>query len=125
MKAFFQTLLAATCALLMSQASAHGVPQPQHGGLIEDAGLVAIEMVARGDTVDLYLTDHDEPVSAASVTGVLTITTRHKRAKTDIVALSGNQLQSKGVSYQSGSRISALLTLADGKTKVSARFRIP
>lgn len=124
MKAVFHSLLVA-CALFMNQANAHGVPQPQHGGLIEDAGLVAIEMVANGDTVDLYLTDHDQPVSAEGVTGVLTITTRHKRVKTDIVALSGNQLQSKGVSYQSGSRFSALLTLADGKTKVSARFKIP
>ncbi len=124
MKAVFHSLLVA-CVLFMSQANAHGVPQPQHGGLIEDAGLVAIEMVANGDTVDLYLTDHDQPVSAEGVTGVLTITTRHKRVKTDIVALSGNQLQSKGVSYQSGSRVSALLTLADGKTKVSARFKIP
>ncbi|WP_095067605.1 hypothetical protein [Pseudomonas sp. Irchel 3A18] len=124
MKAVFHCLLVA-CALFMNQANAHGVPQPQHGGLIEDAGLVAIEIVTNGDTVDLYLTDHDQPISAENVTGVLTITTRHKRVKTDIVALSGNQLQSKGVSYQSGSRISALLTLADGKTKVSARFRIP
>ncbi len=124
MKAVFHCLLVA-CALFMSQANAHGVPQPQHGGLIEDAGLVAIEMVANGDTVDLYLTDHDQQVSADNVTGVLTITTRHKRVKTDIIALSGNQLQSKGVSYQSGSRVSALLTLADGKTKVSARFKIP
>ncbi|MBX8518372.1 hypothetical protein K5D33_08305 [Pseudomonas cichorii] len=124
MKAVFHSLLVA-CAIFMSQANAHGAPQPQHGGLIEDAGLVAIEMVTNGDTVDLYLTDHDQPISAENVTGVLTITTRHKRVKTDIVALSGNQLQSKGVSYQSGSRISALLTLADGKTKVSARFKIP
>ncbi|MFJ4142879.1 hypothetical protein [Pseudomonas sp. NPDC089734] len=125
MKTVLNTLLATACALLMSQASAHGIPTPQHGGLIEDAGLVAIEMVANGDTIDLYLTDHDQPVSAEGVTGVLTITTRHKREKTEIVPVSGNQLRSQGVSYKSGSRVSALLTLADGKTKVSARFKIP
>ncbi|WP_122318379.1 hypothetical protein [Pseudomonas cichorii] len=124
MKAVFHCLLVA-CALFIGQANAHGIPKPQHGGLIEDAGLVAIEMVANGDTVDLYLTDHDQAVSAENVSGVLTITTRHKRVKTDIVAVSGNHLQSKGVSFQSGSRVSALLTLADGETKVSARFKIP
>lgn len=120
-----RTLLTAAVLLMGAKASAHGIPQPQHGGLIDDAGLVAVEMVSKGDTVELYLTDDDQPVSASNVKGVLTVTSGDDRKQLDIVPVAGNQLESNGITVTPGARVSALLTLADGQTKVNARFKIP
>ncbi|WP_321794726.1 hypothetical protein [Caballeronia sp. J97] len=122
MKPITRILAISAVAFLSSQAWAHGVPMPQHGGLVDDAGLVAVEMVAKGNTVELYLTDDDAPVDAQNVKGTLTVTGPDAKQQSSIAPLSGNQLQSKGVTVKPGSKVTALLTMADGVTKVSARF---
>lgn len=119
-------ILAVTAsAFFVSQAIAHGIPLPQHGGLMDDAGLVAVEMVAKPGAVDLYVTDDDAPVDAKNIKGVLTVTNAAGAKKeTPITLVTGNQLQSKGVNVEAGSKVTALLTMADGTTKVSARFKV-
>jgi hypothetical protein len=118
-------LAVSTSAFLINHAVAHGVPLPQHGGLMDDAGVVAVEMVAKSGVVDLYVTDDDAPVDSKGIKGVLTITnTAGAKKDTPIASVGGNRLQSKGVSVEPGSRVTALLTMADGTTKVSARFKV-
>ncbi|MET3232885.1 UNVERIFIED_ORG: hypothetical protein ABIC54_005093 [Burkholderia sp. 1263] len=120
-----RTLAVTTAAFTINQAVAHGVPLPQHGGIMDDAGLVAVEMVAKNRTVELFVTDDDAPVDARNIKGVLTVTSASGAKKeTPIAAVSGNQLRSQDVEVPPGSRVTALLTMADGTTKVSARFKV-
>ncbi|KWC21878.1 hypothetical protein WL48_33620 [Burkholderia ubonensis] len=112
------------CTLLVAHAWAHGVPMPQHGGLVDDAGLVAVEMAPGKGAVDLYLTDDDAPVDAHNVKGVLTVTNPDGKQEASIASVSGNQLRAKGVTVKPGAKVTTLLTMADGTTKVSARFKV-
>lgn len=117
-------LAVSASAFMINHAVAHGIPLPQHGGLIDDAGVVAVEMVAKSGAVDLYVTDDDAPVDAKGIKGVLTVTSKAGTKKEiPIAPVSGNHLQSKGIDVEPGSRVTALLTMADGTTKVSARFK--
>lgn len=124
MNAISRILAVSAAFFLTSQSWAHGVPMPQHGGIVDDAGLVAVELVAKDNAADLYLTDDDAPVDAQNVRGVLTVTGPDGKQQTTVTPLSGNQLHAKGVTVKPGTKVTALLTMADGVTKVSARFTV-
>ena len=109
--------------LAMNGAQAHGAPSPNHGGIVQAVGETWLELVVKGDTLELYLEDDGEEMPSAGLTGKLTLV--NGASKTDVVLkpAGGNKLEARGTTSKGG-KVLALLTLADKKTHVSATFQL-
>ncbi len=115
----------ALCAasLAAGVAQAHGVATPNHGGIVQAVGETWLELVVRGDTLELYLEDDGEEMPSAGLSGKLTIVDGAGKKDVALKPAGGNKLEAKGVAGK-GAKVLALLTLADKKTKVSATFTL-
>ncbi|HBK47427.1 MAG TPA: hypothetical protein DDZ67_13535 [Xanthomonadaceae bacterium] len=76
---FFAVAMLAGLPLL---AGAHGNMQPQHGGIVQMSGETVFELVVNASSVELYVSEDDEPVSNTSATAKLTVTASGKKTET-------------------------------------------
>lgn len=110
-------------ALAPSLSFAHGDrPQAAHGGEIQDAQGVWVELVVKASDVAIYvMTEDHKPVSSAQVTGSATVLVEGKSYKVELSPGRANSLQGK-LSVAATGRIVATVALkVDGKP-ASARF---
>lgn len=78
--------------LLASPALAHDAPS-NHGGVVADVGPYHVELVAKGQTVDLYLTDDaNREVPAAAFKGVAILIVDGKTQRIVMAPATGNRL---------------------------------
>ena len=122
MKRLFPVLLA-TAALAAATAWAHGDEKARHGGLVQMAGEVKFELVARGDSAEVYLDDHGETIPTAKLSGKLTVLSGASKSEARLEPVGNDKLVAKGVKLTKGDKVIALVTLADKSTS-SARFVI-
>jgi hypothetical protein len=117
------TLFVMAAALHAGAAWAHGDDKARHGGQIQMAGETKFELVAKGDTVELYLDDHGQTMPTAKLTGKLTVLSGSAKSEAKLEPASGDKLVAKGVKLAKGDKVIALVTLED-KSTASARFVI-
>ena len=122
MKRLLATLLAAA-ALAAGAAWAHGDEKARHGGQVQMAGETKFELVAKGDTVEVYLDDHGTTLPTAKLSGKLTVLSGTAKSEAKLEPASGDKLVAKGVKLAKGDKVIALVTMAD-KSTASARFVI-
>jgi hypothetical protein len=124
MKKFASAALLASAALALSSAHGHGTPMPNHGGQVLAVGETWLELVAANGSVDVYVEDDGDPLPSADLSGRLTV--QNGAGKTDYVLkpAGGNKLEAKGALAPKGAKVTAVLVLADKKTKVPASFII-
>ena len=102
----------------------HG--QPQHGGIYGEAGSFQAELVVKGARATLYLSNHDEIISAKGASGKLAILGADgKRSTAVLVPGAGNQLVAE-LEHKpaAGSKIIASITLP-GRQPANIRYAIP
>ena len=117
------TLFVMSAALQVGAAWAHGDEKARHGGLVQMAGEVKFELVASGDTAELYLDDHGETMPTSKLSGKLTVLSGSAKSEAKLEPASGDKLVAKGVKLAKGDKVVALVTMADKSTS-SARFVI-
>jgi hypothetical protein len=117
------TLAAIAVALNSGAAWAHGDDKARHGGLIQMAGETKFELVAKGDTVELYLDDHGTTMPTAKLTGKLTVLSGATKSEAKLEPVGSDKLVAKGVKLGKGDKVIALVTMEDKSTS-SARFVI-
>lgn len=122
MKRPFTALLAAA-ALAAGAAWAHGDEKARHGGIVQMAGELKFELVARGDSAEVYLDDHGEAIPTAKLSGKLTVMSGASKSEAKLEPVGNDKLVAKGVKLAKGDKVIALVTLADKSTS-SARFVI-
>jgi len=122
MKRLFIVILAAA-AFCTGAAWSHGDEKARHGGIVQMAGETKFELVARGDTTEVYLDDHGETVPTAKLSGKLTLLSGSTKSEAKLEPAAGDKLVAKGVKLAKGDKVIALVTLED-KTTASARFLI-
>lgn len=110
-------------SLASGPAFAHGDEKPRHGGLVQMAGETKMELVGKGDAVELYLDDHGQTIPTANVTGKLTVLSGTNKAEAKLEPAAGDKLVAKGVKLAKGDKVIAVVLLAD-KSSASARFVI-
>lgn len=117
-------LAGAALALLAlpSFASAHGSMKPQHGGLVQMSGETMIELVTAPKGVDVYVSEEDEPIPAASFTGKLTQTAAGKKSEAALKAAGGNKFSAPGFKAAKGAKIVVALVDKSG-AKTFATFQ--
>lgn len=120
MKSLLTALLAAA-AFAAAPAWSHGDEKARHGGLVQISGEVKFELVAKGDSAEVYLDDHGETIPTAKVTGKLTVLGAAGKSEAKLEPEGNDKLVAKGVKLAKGDKVIALVTLADKSTS-SARF---
>ena len=123
MKKLIGTMVFCLASLMSAAACAHGTPTPNHGGVVMAVDEIWLELVVRGDVVELYLEDDGDPMDSTGVTGKLSVA-----GKPDLVLVpaGGNKLKAANkVPLSKGSKVNAVLLMADKKTKVAVTFTLP
>jgi hypothetical protein len=116
------TFLLLAAALTAGTAWAHGDGVARHGGIVQMAGELKLELVAKGDAAELYLDDHGEAVPTAKLTGKLTVLSGGNKSEAKLEP-AGDKLVAKGVKLVKGDKVIAIVTTED-KQNNSARFVI-
>ena len=122
MKKLFAVAVAAGM-ILSGQALAHGA-KPKHGGIVQSAGDLAFELVAKDGGATIYIDDHGKDKPSAGATGTLTVLNGAQKTALPLEAGAGNTLVVKGdPKLAADSKAIAAITFAN-KNTVSVRFSV-
>lgn len=121
MKKLTGMLVFCASALAFGAAYGHGNPVANHGGVVQAVGETWLELVVKGDTVEMYLEDDGDPMNSAGVSGKVTLGGK----ELVLSPAGGNKLLAKiaGNASKSG-KATVVLLMADQKTKVAATFTL-
>lgn len=116
-------LLLASLVLSPIPLLAHGErPAAVHGGEVQDAQGIWIELAVKGSEVGVFLVGEDHrPIPAQSVSGSATVLVGGKSYKVELSPAAGNGLEGKLPVPVTGKLIAAVSLKVNGKA-VSARF---
>ena len=117
------TALALALALAPVAGFAHGEPPPaSHGGMVQEAGEMYLELVVKGADVTVYVLDQArKQVPGTQATGTATILVDGKAHKVELKAAEGNSLHGTLPVTVSG-KVVATVALKVGDKTASARF---
>lgn len=123
MKKIFAVAAFAAGLVLSGQALAHGA-KPKHGGIVQTAGDLSFELVARDGGATIYVDDHGKDKPTAGATGTLTVLRGTQKTELPLESGGNNVLVAKGqAALEKGSKAVASVNFADKKT-VSVRFSV-
>ena len=122
MKKLLGAFLAAA-ALAAGPAWAHGDEIARHGGIVQMSGEVKFELVAKGDSAEVYLDDHGQSIPTGKLSGKLTVMSGAAKSEAKLEPQGNDKLVAKGVKLVKGDKVIALVTMEDKSTS-SARFVI-
>jgi len=96
--------------------------KPMHGGVIVEAKDIDVELVAKADSLSLYLTDHGKPIPLDGGTAKLTILIGSEKKEYELLP-NGEKFELKGsFATSKGAKAIAVIKI---KTKViTARFNL-
>ena len=124
----FKTLLtAAGLAFAATAFAADGHshdPKPMHGGIVTEASDIEFELVAKADTVTVYVRDHGKAASTLGASGKLTVLAGAEKAEAPLTPAGDNKLEAKG-SFKLGAGTKFVATVnLQGKKPVNVRFAL-
>ena len=123
MKRVFAVAALAASMALSGNVFAHGA-KPKHGGIVQTAGDLSFELVAKDGGTTIYVDDHGKDLPTAGATGTLTVLKGAQKTELPLAAGAGNTLVVKGdARLVKGNKAIAAVTFADKKA-VSVRFSI-
>jgi hypothetical protein len=102
---------------------AHGERPPSaHGGDVQDAQGVWVELVVKGSDVTVYVVSEDhKPISAQQISGTATVLIDGKSYKVDLSPGEANSVQGK-LPLPATGKLVATVALKVGGKSASARF---
>lgn len=104
-----------------AQAHAHDV-KPRQGGVVSVVKDINYELVARPDSLTLYVTDHEQPVDTRNASATITLLSASGRTEAKLLPAGGNLLRASGAfTIQAGTKAVALVRLG-GKSSHEVRF---
>lgn len=122
MRRFAVPLLVAL-ALTPGAVSAHGeAPRAAHGGLMQEAQELWVELVVKGTDVAVYVVDEArKPVPATQISGTATVLVGGQSYKVELSASGGDGVLGRLPAPVTGNVV-AVVALKVGGKAVSARF---
>jgi hypothetical protein len=116
---------ALACASASFAADEHShSPKPQHGGFVTEASDIEFELVAKADTITVYVRDHGKALATQGATGKLTVLTGADKADGALTPAGDNKLEAKGsFKVGSGSKLVATVNL-QGRKPIHVRFAL-
>lgn len=109
--------------LLPTGVFAHGEPPaPSHGGRVQEAQELWLELVVKENSVTVYVVDQTrKSVPAAEVTGSATVLVSGKPYRVQLTAVENNRLEGKLPVHLQGKVVAVVALTVRGRT-VTARF---
>ena len=128
MRKFFN-IQAALLASLMAIASVPALAGKEHdhtpkfGGVVVETKAGDMEIVAKPDVMQIYISDHGKAVKLEGAKAKVTLLNGTEKSEADLVMV-GDKLEAKGAfKVAKGTKGIAVVTLA-GKAATTARFEI-
>jgi len=119
MKRSFQTFVTAIALVLPAHAADDHTPK--HGGIVIETKAGDLELVAKGDSIVIYVRDHGKPMKLVSGTGKVVVFNGNDKVEAPLT-LAGDRLEAKG-SFKVQPRTRVLTEVAlNGKPAVATRF---
>lgn len=123
---FSKTIALAAASVFLAfggPALASGDHAAKHGGIFVETRALDFEIVAKPDSIQVYVADHGKPVKLEGAKGKVTLLNGSDKTEVDLV-VAGDRLEAKGAfKVQKGTKGIAAVTLA-GKPGVVARFEV-
>lgn len=114
---------AALAALIAAPVFAAEDHKPQHGGVVLETKAGDMELVAKPDSIVIYVSDHGKPMKVTSASGKVTVFAGSDKAEAPLT-LVGDKLEAKG-SFKVGAGVKVLAEVSvNGKPPVAARFTL-
>lgn len=115
--------IALLAALVMAGPSLAHEAKGKHGGRVADAGDYHVELVAKGDTVEVYVADHDDrPVTIRGYKGLAIISVGGKSQRIVLEATEGGKLAGKATGNLPAEPKGVVQITPPGGKSVSAKF---
>ena len=103
---------------------AHGNVGAKHGGVVAVVKDIDYELVAKPDSITIYVEDHGKSVDTKAATGKLTMLTGSQKSEASLMPAGENKLEAKGkFDVKVGTKVIAIITF-EGKPATSVRFEI-
>ena len=117
-------LLCGALALMPGTALAHGSMKPSHGGVVQMSGEIMVELVTKPRSLEVYVTEEDEPIPAAGFDGALVVTAADgAKSRIALSAAGGNRFTAAS-RPPSGAKVVVSLTEKAGGAKTFVTFRM-
>ncbi len=115
-------VLLAFAATVTLAGSGHDL-KPKFGGVVVEPKVGDMEIVAKPDSIQIYITDHGKAVKLDGAKAKVTLLNGAEKSEADL-AVAGDKLEAKGTfKVAKGTKGIALVTLT-GKPATSARFEV-
>ena len=111
--------LAATGAAFAAENHGHD-PKPLHAGVVVEVKDIEYELLAKPDSVQLYLRDHGKPIDVSNATAKLTLLTGMDKQEVELKP-AGVKLESKG-SFKIAANTKAVVLVSQAGKSSTARF---
>ncbi|MBC7624292.1 MAG: hypothetical protein H7232_12985 [Aeromicrobium sp.] len=97
----------------------------KYGGVLQEVKEVQYELVAKSDSIAIFVEDHGKKVDSKGATAKVTLLTGKEKSEVMLLPAGENKLQAIGkFDVKSGTKVVSVVTLA-GKSGVTARFVVP
>ena len=124
MKARLVLTLAVFALGASTTAIADGDHHSKYGGVVAVVKDVQYELVAKPDSMTVFVEDHGKKVATKGATAKLALLTGGEKSEIALVPVGENGLEAKGTfKVSTGTKAVATITLA-GKPAISARYEI-
>lgn len=98
--------------------------KPAYGGVVSVVKDVNYELVAKPDTITLYVTDHGKPVDTKDASATLTVLSASDKSEVKLTPAGENKLQAKGsFKVEKGTKVVAAVATGGGKPQ-NVRFTL-
>jgi hypothetical protein len=124
----FKTLLTAAALACATSAFAaddhHHGAKPQNGGILAEASDIEFELVAKPDSVTVFVRDHGKALATQGASGKLTTLAGAEKSEVVLAPAGDNRLQAKGsFKVAPGTKFVATVNLA-GRKPINVRFAL-
>ncbi len=109
--------------IMIGKALAHGNTEPQHGGVIKVVGEYTFELVRQEKLTELYVSYEDEALNASDMSGILKVKQSNGKTKIILQSGQGNRFFTDK-SINDGNTVLVMITLADGFSKIVAKYKL-
>ena len=117
-------LICGALALVPGAALAHGSMKPSHGGVVQMSGEIMVELVTKPRSLELYVTEEDEPIPAAGFDGALAVTAADGAKSRILLTVAGGNKFTAASRPASGAKVVVSLTEKKGGAKTFVTFRM-
>lgn len=109
--------------VLAGEGHKHEAPPP-NGGQYVEVGAVGLELVAKADSLTIYLNENDKPTPSAGAKATATITSGSSKSTANFEPVGENRMVAKG-DFKVGVGVRVAVTAAlPGKGETKANFRL-